>query len=155
MSDINPWMPEPNTLIHQLLGKMAEECSELSKIAVRCMIQGIDECDPGTGEENRTELLKEIADVEATICWAFEVITFADMIGPRQRRKLDGFHEWQKMIEARATPEGATAAPDDEMVDRLCCSRYSAFYSWSDELRTEERYRMKAALTAALRGEGQ
>lgn len=99
MSTINPWFPEPDILIHQVLGKMAEECNELAKIAVRCMIQGINESDPGTQAANRTELLKEIADVEATICWAFEVITFDGFISERQRSKLEGFHRWQKMLE--------------------------------------------------------
>jgi hypothetical protein len=40
----------------------------------------------------------------------------------------------------------------DAMVERACRSRYSAFDDWSDELKTEERYRISAALRAALGG---
>lgn len=111
MAEINPWFPEPDMLTHQVLGKLAEECSELAKIAVRCMIQGIDESDPGTGAANREELRKEIADVEAAICWTFETIYLRGRISERQRSKLKGFRAWQAMIEAKSRTMDEGTAP--------------------------------------------
>lgn len=49
----------------QHLGKFGEECGEAASAACRCIIQGIDECEPSTGEVNRRWLEKEIADVIA------------------------------------------------------------------------------------------
>jgi hypothetical protein len=83
--------------------------------------------------------MHEAADAELARVW-----TKVDKIRAKQAAKPVG----------SALPIATTAAPaatiDDSMVDRLCRSRYSAFDDWSEELRTEERYRMKAALNAAL-----
>jgi hypothetical protein len=98
--DINPWFPERDTVIHQALGKLAEECSKLAKIAVRCMIQGIDESDPGTTMPNRQELMKEIADVQAAITWLSGLVTLPPGMSARGRAKLEGFRRWQQLIEA-------------------------------------------------------
>ena len=38
----------------------------------------------------------------------------------------------------------------DAMVDRACRSRYLAFDEWSPDVRNVERFRMRAALAAAL-----
>lgn len=115
MAEINPWFPEPDTLTHQVLGKMAEECTELAKIAVRCMIQGIDQRDPGTGALNLDELFKEIADVEATISWFFETVVSAWPVGydRRQIQKLEGFRRWRQMIEAAGRSPGTEATDAD------------------------------------------
>ena len=49
------------------LGKLGEEVNELGSAISRCIIQGIDECDPVTGKQNRQWLQDEIADVLANI----------------------------------------------------------------------------------------
>lgn len=97
--DINPWMPETDVVLHQALGKLAEEAAELAKIAVRCVIQGIDGQDPGNGKANREELMKEICDVQAVVSWLTELITLAPGVNARIGMKLDGFRRWQEMIE--------------------------------------------------------
>lgn len=151
MADINPWFPEPDTLTHQVLGKMAEECNELAKIAVRCMIQGLDQRDPGTFASNRDELLKEIADVEATICWAFEVLHFPVGIAARQRKKLDGFHEWQKLIEARRRPLAPATDPAGFTLTEIGKLVDLAGDHFTDEV---DHVRIYYKLRALLEGEG-
>lgn len=54
---------DPVDLKH--LGKLGEEASELGAAVSRCIIQGIDECEPVTGKLNREWLEDEIADVRA------------------------------------------------------------------------------------------
>lgn len=101
MADITLWLPETRTVIHQALGKAAEESAELSKIAVRCMIQGLDAVDPVTGKPNRKSLADELADVEATTEWLFELLSLdVEAHNARATRKLEGFRRWQAMIEA-------------------------------------------------------
>lgn len=94
MSVINAWKPEEDVVLHQALGKLAEECSELAKIATRCMIQGYAETDPGTEKLNRTQLMEEVADVRATMRWLFDVLDIPFKgESPREARKFDGFKQ--------------------------------------------------------------
>ena len=103
MADITLWLPESRTVIHQALGKAAEEAAELSKILSRCLIQGLDASDPKTGIPNRVSLAEELADMDAAIAWLFEVIPMNDEDhNARADRKLDGFRRWQDMLEAHA-----------------------------------------------------
>jgi hypothetical protein len=98
---INLWKPEPDILIHQALGKLAEESAELSQAVARCLIQGYHAEEPVTHKLNSTQLMDEIADVKAAIRWLFDVLEepfFGE--SPRERRKLDGFKRWQSMLEA-------------------------------------------------------
>lgn len=95
--DITPWMPEPHTVLHQALGKLAEEAAELAKIAVRCTIQGLDEQDPGTGEWNRRALCNELSDVFAVLQW-IKTICDVDVFDDRVERKFEGFLRWEEMI---------------------------------------------------------
>jgi NTP pyrophosphatase (non-canonical NTP hydrolase) len=60
-----PWHPITDAVDLKHLGKLAEECGELSSAVARCIIQGIYECDPTTGKPNRQWLTEEIADVLA------------------------------------------------------------------------------------------
>ncbi|MCM2455334.1 hypothetical protein HGO37_08055 [Rhizobium sp. CG4] len=108
MSNITLWMPERDVVLHQALGKLAEECNELAKIATRCMIQGFEEYDPSTDKPNRTQLMEEVADVRATMRWLFEVLDqpFKGE-SPRETRKFDGFMKWQAMIEAEIAAKQA------------------------------------------------
>jgi hypothetical protein len=60
-----PWQPEKRPTILALIGKLGEESSELSKIAARIVIQGLEASCPDTGRPNRELLEDEIADVAA------------------------------------------------------------------------------------------
>lgn len=64
---MNPWNPTQNKLDLKHLGKLVEEVNELGAATARCVIQGIEECEPVTGKSNRVWLQEEIADVEANI----------------------------------------------------------------------------------------
>lgn len=101
MSIINAWKPEEDVVLHQALGKLAEECSELAKIAMRCMIQGYAEEDPVTHKLNRTQLMEEVADVKATMRWLFDVLDQPfNGESSREARKFDGFKRWEAMLRA-------------------------------------------------------
>lgn len=62
-TSVSMWKPETSPYILGLLGKLIEECGELSSIAARCIIQGLDEANPTTLQLNREALQDEIADV--------------------------------------------------------------------------------------------
>lgn len=103
MANITLWLPESRTVIHQALGKGAEEAAELAKILSRCLIQGLDASDPKTGIPNLTSLADELADMEATIEWLFELLPLdVEAHNARAGRKLAGFRRWQEMLEAQA-----------------------------------------------------
>lgn len=106
MADITLWLPEPDPVTHQALGKAAEECGELAQILARCLIQGVDNSDPKTGQPNRDRLAEELADVDATISWLFEVLGIdVEAHNRRMDRKITGFREWQSMIQ-KENPHG-------------------------------------------------
>lgn len=49
----------------RVIGKLLEELTELGTAASRCLIQGIDECEPSTGKPNKEWLEDELGDVRA------------------------------------------------------------------------------------------
>ena len=59
----DPWHPMTEPVDLKYLGKLAEECGELNQAIGRCIIQGIDGCEPDSQKVNRTWLQEEIADV--------------------------------------------------------------------------------------------
>lgn len=63
VAEPNPWHPMTSPIDIKHIGKLIEELNECGSAASRCLIQGIDECEPSTGERNRDWLIKEIADV--------------------------------------------------------------------------------------------
>jgi len=63
----NPWHPMTNSIDIKYLGKLGEECNELSSAIFRCLIQGIYEKEPTSGKQNKQWLTEEIADVFANI----------------------------------------------------------------------------------------
>ncbi|QXZ79612.1 hypothetical protein [Rhizobium sp. L51/94] len=95
---ITLWKPEPDVIIHQALGKACEEASELANILARCLIQGLDQCEPVSGKPNRKALSEEIADLDAAVQWLRELIG-EDYDEERADRKLNGFRRWQRMLE--------------------------------------------------------
>lgn len=62
---LNPWHPITDTVDLKHLGKLGEELGECSAAVSRCIIQGIEECEPVTKKSNREWLEDEIADVYA------------------------------------------------------------------------------------------
>ncbi|MGQ8634415.1 hypothetical protein ACUTJJ_23360 [Agrobacterium sp. DKPNP3] len=116
MSIINAWKPEEDVVLHQALGKLAEECSELAKIATRCMIQGYAEADPVTEKLNRTQVMEEVADVRAAMRWLFDVLDIP-FKGESQReaRKFDGFKRWEAMLRAKPNVRQTTLSASEEI----------------------------------------
>lgn len=98
---ITLWKPEPNTINHQALGKLAEEAAELAKTCIRALIQGLDETNPATGRSNREEIADEIADVTAATIFV-DNVTGIGYDTNRTRAKLDGFKEWTALLHADA-----------------------------------------------------
>lgn len=97
---VSPWMPEQDRIRLAVLGKLIEECNELSARAARCIIQGIDETDPDTGRTNRAELAREVADVWACL----NVLVAAEDVradGARLHGKVVGFGRWHRLISQR------------------------------------------------------
>jgi phosphoribosyl-ATP pyrophosphohydrolase len=93
------WIPMTDLLALAHLGKLGEEAGELVSIISRCIIQGIDERDPDTGELNRIALGKEIADVIANGQLAIEHFGLSqNEIAERVTRKMDMKRKWHDMI---------------------------------------------------------
>lgn len=93
----HPWMPEPNLTTHQLIGKLGEEASELSRICCRILIQGLAQSDPGTGKPNDRALIEEISDVNALMTMlSNKFFIVADRA--RIERKVKLKEAWMKEI---------------------------------------------------------
>lgn len=92
----NPWHPMNDPVDLKHMGKLIEELNECSSAAARCLIQGINESEPETGEINKAWLEKEIADVKANIqlvCERFDLIISQARIDG----KLKHLRNWHKM----------------------------------------------------------
>lgn len=110
---ITLWKPEPDVIIHQALGKACEEANELAGILARCLIQGLDQSEPATGKPNRKALSDEISDLDAAVQWLRELIG-EEYDEERADRKLRGFRQWQRMLEAdmaAPSPQPRTEGP--------------------------------------------
>lgn len=118
---ITLWKPETDVILHQALGKCAEECAELSQALARCLIQGFHEAEPVTHKLNRTQLFEEVADIKAALRWLFDVIDepFKGE-SERERRKFDGFKRWQAMLEADGGAKGGAAPGTPPGSDDTC-----------------------------------
>lgn len=91
-------MTDANALKH--LGKLSEELGELQAAIARCIIQGIDECEPVTKKPNRQWLLEEIADVYANLYLVHEKFGFSmDSISSRAVTKINHLKRWHAMGE--------------------------------------------------------
>jgi NTP pyrophosphatase (non-canonical NTP hydrolase) len=102
---MSKWVPTTNLLELRRLGKLGEELGELSNVASRCIIQGLDEVDPGTGKVNRLRLLDELADVQAQIeCTLTAFGLDLEYFHQRSARKVDQMHEWEALF---ASPKAA------------------------------------------------
>ncbi len=98
---LNPWVPMSDLLDLKHIGKLQEELGEASAATARCVIQGIDECEPITRKPNRQWLEDELADVLANIELNVEHfrLDFARMIARKERKKahLRGWHDMLKV----------------------------------------------------------
>ena len=96
--DASPWHPMTDPVALKHLGKFAEELGECVAAVTRCIIQGIDECEPVTGKPNRQWLEDEIADVLAGANLVHEHFNLDDLrINVRKGRKIDHLRQWHKM----------------------------------------------------------
>lgn len=105
MSDIKPnqlpapWHPMTNARDLKTLGKLCEELGEAVAAASRCMIQGIEERNPDTGETNREWLTKELADVMANIRMTVERFDLDNnTLLARAQRKYEFLTVWHGQL---------------------------------------------------------
>lgn len=104
LRDASPWQPMSDPLDLAHLGKLGEECGELSAAINRCVIQGIDECEPVTLKPNRQWLEDEIADVMAGMRLAVKRFDLdLRRIDKRADRKTAHLQQWHAKI-AGKTP---------------------------------------------------
>lgn len=94
-----PWHPMTNARDLKTLGKLCEELGEAVAAASRCMIQGIEERNPDTGETNREWLSKELADVAANVRMTIERFDLdAEAIEARAVRKYEFQTVWHGQL---------------------------------------------------------
>lgn len=97
---ITRWVPTTNRSHLRVLGKAAEETSELGQVLARCIIQGIEEKEPNGEKTNRQWLTEEVADVYA----ALEVLVGEfqldlETITTRQDSKVNKLLRWKRLLE--------------------------------------------------------
>jgi NTP pyrophosphatase (non-canonical NTP hydrolase) len=93
------WVPCTDLRTLAALGKLAEECGELSAIIARCIIQGPDGKNPETSEINCNDLEKEIADVvglSRLVARHFQMDPAR--IAERAEKKFRMKEEWLEML---------------------------------------------------------
>lgn len=94
----NPWHPITDPVQIKTLGKCMEELGEAIQIISRCMIQGIDECDPQTGVLNRIWLENELSDVLANVALVVELYALnSSRMDQRAVHKMERLRAWHKM----------------------------------------------------------
>lgn len=95
---LNPWQPITDSKDLKFLGKLGEEVNELGTAIFRCIIQGVNECEPVTKKPNKEWLENEIADVKAGILLAEERFALdKERITARARAKLNALRRWHDM----------------------------------------------------------
>lgn len=109
---LNPWAPMTDPLDIAHLGKLGEELSEGGSAASRCLIQGIDECEPVTGKPNREWLEDELADIAANAGLVIERYGLnIDRMEARIETKRAHLRGWHAMI-ARGEADPTRAPPE-------------------------------------------
>lgn len=94
----NPWHPITDPVDLKHLGKLLEELGEATSAVSRCVIQGIDECEPSTGKPNRQWLQDELADVLANIRLVVERFGLNETdMKARAFKKIQHLSQWHKM----------------------------------------------------------
>lgn len=101
---LSPWIPETRPVVNAGLGKLQEELGELVGIVGRCQVQGVDGCEPETGERNELKLEKEIADVQAAMDVLVEMLGLnTGAIHRRRLHKIEHLTAWHSLITKGAT----------------------------------------------------
>lgn len=96
---ITAWHVETDKFRIRRLGKALEELGELTSVLARCIIQGVDEVDPSSGEVNRLRMQKEGADVYTQLSHLVDAFDLdqSDMLD-RIGYKTDSMATWEKLI---------------------------------------------------------
>lgn len=96
---MQPWKHETDGLTIRRVGKLNEELAELSKVASRIIIQGIDSLDPKSKKSNRESITEEIADVMAQCQLCVEQLNL-DYIAIEHRidAKKKRMEEWELVL---------------------------------------------------------
>lgn len=96
---LTKWTPTTNLKMLRRMGKLSEELAECNSVAARCIIQGIDEVDPGSQKVNRQRLTEEIADVMAQCRVTIKALGLDHrFIGTRIDMKESQMEEWEGMF---------------------------------------------------------
>ena len=113
---LTKWTPTTDLMMLRRMGKLQEELAELANVAARCIIQGIDEVDPGTGKVNRLRLTNEIADVLAQCSQTIKALNLDETaINERTIEKERLMEEWEAMF----PPAGSTTVKPVFVVDHI------------------------------------
>lgn len=100
---LNPWQPMSRPIDLKHLGKLNEELGEATSAVSRCLIQGIEECEPITGKSNRTWLEDELADVEAGVELAKRHFGLdRERMRARVARKIAHLSAWHGMLDGQS-----------------------------------------------------
>lgn len=111
MTTVSKWVPTTDLMMLRRMGKLSEELGELSAVAARCIIQGIDEVDPGTNLPNRVRLTDEIADVYAQLDVTVRAIGLDfRVITERRERKTGYMQQWEAMFAPLPDPDAVREA---------------------------------------------
>lgn len=95
---LNPWHPMTDPVDLKHLGKLSEEMGEATAAISRCVIQGVDECEPVTKKPNKQWLEDELADVMAGIELAHERFDLDwNRMMVRKARKKEHLRAWHAM----------------------------------------------------------
>lgn len=98
-------MPETDPLALMHLGKLGEELAECGAAVARCIVQGILEAEPSTGEVNRDWLTKEIGDVLANIAMVTEFFGLDQQaIDARIHFKVAYLRQWHSLPLSTCAP---------------------------------------------------
>jgi hypothetical protein len=99
LRDASPWHPITDAVDLKHLGKLGEELNECGAAVSRCIIQGMDECEPVTGEINRDWLQDEIADVQANIDLVVARFNLdEEAMAARAERKIRHLKQWHGLV---------------------------------------------------------
>lgn len=96
---LSPWQPMTAPIDLKHLGKLGEELNEAGAAVSRCIVQGIDQCEPVTGKPNREWLEDELADVRAGDALAVEHFGLDEArIAARAEAKKARLRTWHTML---------------------------------------------------------
>ena len=97
---VSAWHVETDAYRIRRLGKSLEELGELVSVLARCIIQGVDETDPSSGEVNRMRMQKETADVCTQLYLLGESFGLDyPAIDARIAEKRESMVKWEQLLE--------------------------------------------------------